>query len=263
MRIEVSSVRILLTTTLLVAIAASPAAADLHYTTHIATRKAESTQPIDPMMGMIGAMLVSRFPTGDMTMTVNETGTRVEFLNGLGPVPAGGVLLLRGAQAVILNPATHTYWTAPAPRTPLPGSAAPTVNSKRTGEFSTVAGLRAERVTFDMSMSLPLPPGVQVPAGFPTAFTLDGDMWVADQFKAYTSSLNTIANTLFPGIGIGGVAPGGLVVQQVMRSPMFGGNELVFTVSDVSETPANAALFEIPADYKEAPPPGATVPAGR
>jgi hypothetical protein len=251
-------VRTLLTTALLAVLVATPAAADLHYTTHITTRKAESTAPIDPMMGMIGAMLVSRFPTGDMAMTVSESGTRVEFVNALGPVPAGGVLLLRPTSAVILNPANHTYWMAPAPRTPLPGGAgAPTVNSRRTGEFSTVAGLRAERVTFDLSMNLPLPPGVQAPAGFPTAFTLDGEMWVADQFKAYTASLNGIANTLFPGIGIGGIAPDGLVVQQVMRSPMFGGSELVFSVSDVTETPANAALFEIPSDYKETPPPSA------
>src|SRR5205085_5215084 len=109
----------------------------------------------------------------------------------------------------------------------------------------------AERVTFDFSMNLPLPPGVQLPAGLPTAFTMDGEMWIADQFKAYTSSLNAIANTLFPGIGIGGLAPDGLVVQQVTRSPMFGGNELVFTVTDVMETPANAAWFQVPADYKE------------
>jgi hypothetical protein len=134
------------------------------------------------------------------------------------------------------------------------------VNSKRTGEFSTVAGLRTERVTFDFSMNLPLPPGVQLPAGLPTAFTMDGDMWVADQFKAYANALNTIASTLFPGIGFGGLAPEGLVVQQITRSPMFGGNELVFSVSDVTEAPPNPALFEIPGDYKETPPPAGPAP---
>jgi hypothetical protein len=84
---------------------------------------------------------------------------------------------------------------------------------------------------------------------------MDGDMWVADQFKAYAASLNAIANALFPGIGIGALAQDGLVVKQVTRSPMFGGNELVFSVTDVMETPTAADLFQIPADYTEVPVP--------
>ena len=240
--------------------AASPAAAELRYTTHIETRKAQTTQPVDPMLGMIGAMLAARLPAGDMTMIVGVAGTRVEFASGLGPVPAGGVLLLRTGSTVVMNPADRTYWTAPAPRTTLPGGVVPTVNSKRTGEFSTVSGVRAERVTFDLSMNLPLPAGVQLPPGIPTTFTMDGEMWVADQFKAYSSSLNAITNTLFPGMGIGGLAPDGLIVQQVTRSPMFGGNELVITVSNVMEEPDTASLFQIPPDYKEVPMPSGPMP---
>ena len=249
--------RRILTAALLFAIATSPASAELRYTTHVETRKAQAAQPVDPMMGMIGAMLASRFPSGDMKMTVGDAGTRVEFANALGPVPAGGILLMRGGSTVILNPADHTYWTARAPAAAIPGATTPAITSKRTGEYETVAGLRTERVAFGLSMALPLPPGVQLPPGFPTTFTLDGDMWVADQFKAYASSLNAIANQLFPGIGIGGLAQDGLVVRQVTRSPMFGGNELVFSVSDVMEGPVTAELFQIPAGYKEVPMPGA------
>ncbi len=241
-------------------IAALPAAAELRYTTHVEMRKAQTTQPVDPMLGMIGAMLASRFPTGDLKIVVGPAGQRVEFVNGLGPIPAGGILLLRTGSTVILNPASRTYWSAPNPRTTLPGGATPTVSSKRTGEFSTLAGLRAERVTFDLSMNLPLPAGVQLPAGFPTAFTLDGEMWVADQFKAYASSLNAITNALFPGVGTGGLAQDGLILQQVTRSPMFGGNELVFSVTNVIEGPDTADLFQIPPDYKEVPMPSGPQP---
>jgi hypothetical protein len=235
---------------ILIVVVVSPAAADLRYTTHIETRKAETTQPIDPVMGMIGAMLASRFPSGDMTMTVGENGTRVEFVNAVGPVPAGGVMLIRSGSTVILNPVDRTYWTASMPAT-LPGGAVPTVSATRTGQFEMVEGLRTERVAFGLSMNLPLPAGVQLPAGFPTTFTMDGDMWVADQFKAYAASLTAVANTLFPGIGIGGLAQEGLVLKQVTRSPMFGGNELVFSVSDVVEMPVAAAVFQIPPDYRE------------
>ena len=252
-------VRRILTAALLLAIAASPAAADLRYTTHIESRKAETTQPVDPMMGMIGAMLASRFPTGDMKMTVGDAGTRVEFVNAVGPVPAGGVMLMRSGSTVILNPADQTYWAARTPAPALPGGNTPSVSAKRTGEYETISGLRTERVAFGLSMALPLPPGVQLPPGFPTAFTLDGDMWVADQFKAYASSLNAIANTLFPGFGIGGLAQDGLVVKQVTRSPMFGGNEFVFSVSDVMEGPVTAEQFQIPAGYKEVPMPGSPI----
>jgi hypothetical protein len=244
---------------LLVAVAVSPAAADLRYTTHIETRKVESAEPIDPLMGMIGAMMASRFPTGDMTMTVGEAGTRVEFVNALGPVPAGGVMLIRTGSTVILNPIDRTYWTARAPAPVLIGANAPAITSKRTGQFETLEGLKTERVAFGLSMPLPLPAGVQLPAGFPTTFTMDGDMWVADQFKAYAASLNAIANTLFPGIGIGGLAQDGLVVKQITRSPMFGGNELVFSVSDVMETASAEDVFQVPADYKEVPAPAGPV----
>src|SRR5213075_1249634 len=103
----------LLVTWLCFQAAVLPATAELRYTTHIETRKAQTTQPVDPMLGMIGAMLASRFPTGDMTMTVGAGGTRVEFVNALGPVPAGGVLLLRTGATVVLNPANRTYWSAP------------------------------------------------------------------------------------------------------------------------------------------------------
>lgn len=250
--------RRLLTAALLFAIAASPVAAEIRYTTHIETRKAEPAQPIDPMMGMIGAMLAGRFPTGDMKMTVGDGGTRVECVNALGPVPAGGVMLIRPGSTVIINPVDHTYWTARAPAALIPGSTAPAITTKRTGESETIAGLRTERIAFGLSMNLPLPAGVQLPPGFPTTFAMDGDMWVADQFKAYASSLNAIANTLFPGIGIGGLAQDGLVVRQVTRSPMFGGNELVFSVSDVVEGPVTAELFQIPAGYREVPMPGPT-----
>jgi hypothetical protein len=252
-------VRRMLMAGLLVAVAVSPAAADLRYTTHIETRKVESAQPIDPVMGMIGAMMASRFPTGDMKMTVGEAGTRVEFVNALGPVPAGGVMLIRSGSTVILNPIDRTYWTARAPVPVLPAANAPAITAKRTGQFEMLEGLRTERVAFGLSMPLPLPAGVQLPAGFPTTFTMDGDMWVADQFKAYAASLNAIANTLFPGIGIGGLAQDGLVVKQITRSPMFGGNELVFSVSDVMETAAATDVFQIPADYKEVPPPAGPV----
>lgn len=244
---------------LLVAISVSPAAAELRYTTHIETRKAESSQPIDPVMGMIGAMLASRFPSGDMKMTVGDGGTRVEFVNALGPVPAGGIMLIRPGSTVIINPGERTYWTAKTPAAAIPGATPPAITTKRTGESETIAGLRTERVAFGLSMNLPLPPGVQLPPGFPTSFTMDGDMWVADQFKAYASSLNAIANTLFPGIGIGGLAQDGLVVRQITRSPMFGGSELVFSVSDVTEGPVTAELFQIPAGYTEVPPPAAPV----
>lgn len=255
-RLEVIPVRRFLSAALLLVIATAPVAAELRYTTHVETRKAEPAQPVDPMMGMIGAMLASRFPSGDMKTTVGDGGTRVEFVNALGPVPAGGVMLMRSGSTVILNPADHTYWTARAPAALVPGSTAPVITTKRTGESETIAGLRTERVTFGLSMNLPLPAGVQLPPGLPTTFTMDGDMWVADQFKAYASSLNAIANTLFPGIGIGGLAQDGLVVRQVTRSPMFGGNELVFSVSDVVEGPITAELFQIPAGYTEVPAPG-------
>ncbi len=243
----------------LAVLAVAPAAAQLRYTTHVEMRKLDAPPPADPLLGMLGALVANRIPKGDASTTIGERGARIEFRSAVGPIPAGGVMLIRGGSVVMLNPADRTYWTSQTSLvTALLAGKTPTASSKRTGELATIAGLRTERVTFTWSMDLPIPPGIQLPAGFPTTLTMDGEMWVADQFKAYAAGLNAVAGATFPGMGVGALAQDGLIVRQIVRSALFGGHELEYTISDVVEGPVPDELFAIPEGYREVPTPTPT-----
>ncbi len=239
--------------------ATSPAAAQLRYSTHVEMRKLDVPPPTDPILGMLGALVAGRMPNGDASIVVGHDGARIEFRNAVGPVPAGGMMLLRGGKVAVIDPAKRTYWTSPtsALASVLAGRT-PTVSSTRTGEYSVVSGLRAERVTFTWAMDLPLPAGLQLPAGFPTTLTMDGEMWVADQFKAYAAGLNAVTGAMLPGMGTGALAQDGLVVRQIIRSALLAGHELEFTVSDIVEGPLEGNPLAIPEGFTEVPAPGAT-----
>ena len=236
---------------------AAPAGAQLRYNTHVEMRKLEAPPPADPILGLLGALVSGRMPNGDASIVVGDQGARIEFRNAVGPIPAGGMMLLRSGSVAVLNPADRTYWTSPTSMlTSALAGRTPTVASTRTGEYSMIAGVRAERVTFTWAMDLPLPPGIQLPAGFPTTLAMDGEIWVADQFKGYAAGLNAVAAATFPGMGAGALAQDGLVVRQIIRSALLAGHELEYTVSDIVEGPVSGDPFAIPEGYMEVPPPG-------
>ena len=235
--------------------APSPVAAELRYTTHAEARRLPGV-PADPLTGAFGAMLTDLLPKLRMTTIVGEAGVRVEVEADVGPLPSGSVVLLKEGSAFVLNPRDQTFWTIPASTGAALASLNPQASSMRTGEFETVAGLRAERVTYTLMLTLPLPPGVQLPLGFPQTFTLDGEMWVADQFKAYAEALaaTPLAATGLNAGAFGGLASEGLIVRQIARSDFFG-YEFEFIVSDVTEVPVSPDLFEVPAEFREVAPP--------
>ncbi|MBI4263694.1 MAG: hypothetical protein HY657_04925 [Acidobacteria bacterium] len=251
-----------LTLTLLLSITVgAPAAAELRYTTHAEARRLDGV-PADPLTGEFGAMLVNLIPSGETVTIVGVNGVRVEMRNGTGPVPPGSVMLLRGEAALILDPPSQTFWVLPTGAGTTLSSMNPQVSSARTGEFAAVAGLRAERVTYTVTLDLPLPAGAQLPAGFPRTFTLDGEMWVVDRFGSYAAALAAALPVTVPGLNvgaIGGLAPNGLIVRQITRSALFG-YEIEFVVSDVTEEAVSPDLFQVPPGYREVPRPGQAVP---
>jgi hypothetical protein len=161
-----------------------------------------------------------------------------------------------------LNPKDQTYWKASMATVGSAMQAAgltPQVTSSRTGEVETVAGVKCERSTFTMKMDLPIPPAARASLGadFPSSLDLAGDTCLTtDQFQNYAQmAAKTQATGMLAAMGIDKLPQGGIALRQTVR---VGGVELRSAVTEIAEEPGPEGAFEIPAGYKEVPPPAAT-----
>lgn len=239
----------------LLGIVVTPLDAELRYTMRTEVRKIQTTEVTSSPFAFLGELLVKMIaPDGpvDARFIVGDKGARVEVSQTTFSVPAGAVVLRPpGSDIVVLNQAERTYW-----KLSLLGAADilsqlnPQVTSTRTGEFATIAGAKAERLTFGVTMNVPVPPGLQLPADFPTTLDASGEMWVADQV-ASASALAGALNPLLSLFGLDKLAPTGLVVRQVVRSPLFASYEVEMVATEIGEETVQPELFQIPADYRE------------
>jgi hypothetical protein len=236
-----------------------PLRAELKYTMKMEMHASSvpSSEPADPMMAMIGNMMVDMLvPPGgvEMTCVVGDKGARVEYSKAYLMMPAGAVTIIKpDGSMVVINPAARTYWKVAAMGTALPPGMSPVVTTKRTGEFADVAGVRSERVTVDIRIAIPLPPGVQAPPGMPTELTMAGDLWMTDRFKAFTNA--SAAALGLKSLGFEKTLAGEMPMRTVLRSALFGGKEMETVVLKIGEEAVPAGLFDLPADYKEIPAP--------
>ena len=244
-----------------------PLSADLRYTAHMQVGKsaAPTDQPTNPMIGMMAdAVMKQMVPGGeaDVVYLVSEKGARIEYMQAAMGQAAGTVTLFSpDGTLAVLNPNEKTYWktTVQAALEGMKSSGVPTpdVTAKRTGQFETVAGIKCEVITFDWKMNLPLPEAARasLPPDFPTTLNMTGDgCTTTDQYQKYAEIVAKGANAMMSAMGFDKIAQGGLVLRQKM---LLMGYEMKSTVTQIAEETAPAGAFEIPADYKEVPMPGA------
>jgi hypothetical protein len=254
-----------------VAFSAPLRAAELKYTIHMEARAAAGAAT-DPMSAMAGGMISQMFPAGgiDQVVIVGDKGMRSEQKQEFAGVKAGQVTLLRtdGTQYV-LDPAAKTYYKMPAVPAEMAAMMAqmqPKVTMGKTGVFETIDGVKCEKLTMTMTMPIPGIDPSQLPPGMPTELSMVLDMWMSEAVKLPASA---------GAAGMGMVKQFGfdqlpelkkmsedrrLPVKMVMS--MFG-IEMVMTTKDIKSEAADPALFEIPKDYKEVPPPGLSLqPSG-
>lgn len=249
----------------LVSMMAGRVSAELKYTLRTELQKSEApvSPAPNPMLAMMGeAMTRQVLPEGSATMTyvIGEKGTRMEFVNAAMGQAAGTVSLAQpDGIAVVLNPKDQTYW-----KMELQGAASamqaagitPQVTSSRTGEYETVAGVRCERSTFTMKMDLPIPEAARASLGadFPSSLDLAGDTCAAtDQFQKYGDlASKTQATGMLAALGLDKLVQSGIVLRQAIR---MGGVEIRSIVTEIAEEAVPASAFDIPAGYKEVPPP--------
>jgi hypothetical protein len=244
----------------LLAAASSPASAELTYTVHMASQKSESApgagnSPIVAMMGE--TMLKQLLPSGsaDMVYTIGEKGVRIEYLQAAMGQPEGSInLSMPDGTLVVVNPKEQTYWKLAAP--PASSMMKGEATVKPTGTSETVAGVKCEVAAFDWKMDLPIPEAARgsLPPGFPTSLLMTGDTCIAkDQYQRYgeLASRGNVAGML-AAMGLDKVMQGGIVLRQNMR---MAGMEMTSLVTKIGEQEVPASAFEIPAGYKEVPPP--------
>ena len=256
------------------ALCTAPLSAELKVTSKMVARQvAGAPAGNDMMAAMIGPMLTQMYGGTEgieTILTIHEDGRmRTDYPAGFMGMPAGTVVIMRAdGTSVGFDAKAQTWWKMMDPSS-APGMAEmlaqlkPEVSSKRLGEFATVAGLKAERVSMNMRMALPRPPGTEnlppeVLAMIPSEIKMDGDMWVAPVHAKYTKGmLKALSQGPMAALGfekmLGDVQ--GLTVRQVMRMSLLAGYELETLVSKVVEEDVADSVFDVPAGYKEIPMP--------
>jgi Domain of unknown function (DUF4412) len=254
-----------LTALILIAVASAPLRAELKYTMRMEMKKSDTAAaPANPMVAMMGEQMMKQLlPNGgtEIIYIVGEKGTRLEYTQAAMGQAAGTVNIVKpDGMVYVIDPANKTYWKTTSDRTAEQMKASgmtPEVTVKKTGQTETVAGLKCDIVAFDWKMALPIPEQARasLPPDFPTALTMSGDSCTTNAYAKYTEMITRGAAGVMTAMGLDKLAQGGLILRQTMQMM---GYEMKSLVTQISEEAADAALFEIPAEYKEVPAPTGT-----
>ena len=256
------------------ALCAAPLRAELKVSSKSVARQVAGTPAGDDMIAaMIGPMITQIYggPEGvEMTVTMHEDGrVRTDYAASFMGMPAGSVVIQRlDGTSVGYDAKTQTWWKMVDPlqdpkAVEMLSKVKPEVVTKRSGEFATVAGLKAEKVSVAMQMALPLPPeAAQLPpqllAMIPKEIKADGSVWVADAFPKYkTAMTKAFVTGPLSTIGLEKSVNDlqGLILRFVMSLSLAAGWELETVASKVSEEDVPDSVFDLPAGYKEIPMP--------
>jgi hypothetical protein len=208
---------------------AVPAHADLRYRTRIEVRAAPE--------------ISSAMPPVETTMLVRGDAIRVEQVGSGTRL----ILLFRPDGQFVLDTEARTYSQIPELAISAGGSTDPRATFRRTGDVTTILGLRAERVEVSMSVSLPMTP----PPGIPTVLQMAGELWVADAYRSYAAHIIRAAGRA--GVAVPEIE--GVVLRQVVRNAQLG-IEIEQRVIEIVETAASPQMFEIPEGFRLTSPVG-------
>ncbi len=262
-----------------VALVSAPLSAELKFTSKMTARAVAGAAPAgnDMMAAMVGPMLLQMYgglEGVEMAVTINEDGRmRTDYAASFVGMPPGTVVLLRAdGTSVGYDAAAKTWWKmtdggANPEMTAMLAQMKPEVTSKRTGEFATVAGLKAERVTMVMIMPIPMPPGAEnlpaeIMAMIPKEIRMDGDMWQAPVYGKYTKGMTkALSQGPMAAMGLEKLMGGleGFTVRQVMRMSMLAGYEMETVVTRAAEQDVPDTVFDLPEGFKEIPMPTAVI----
>lgn len=241
---------------LLAGAACSATPKHLRYTSRMEMQPSTESGARDPILESIGRSVSQMvLPGGAITMTttVGEYGIRLEWDRALPGIPEGATMIYnaKDGTSVVVNRPAKTYWRVPpsAVADLFPMQAKPQVTMARTGQEETIAGVRTEKMTFEIRLPLPAPPDQPRPPGMPAEVTMTGEAWVAPQYAKYLGAAAKLP--AMNALGMDALVQHGLQMKQVLRSPLFGAQQLDTTVTSVSELFVTLEQFTIPAGFTE------------
>lgn len=233
--------------------------AELKYTVRIETHKTAVATTGEPLMRELGSVLLEMVAPGgsvEMTCVLGDRTARVQWSKALIGLPADAVLIRQAdGVMVVLNPADRTFWKLTIPDWyGLPAGRKPIVTRTVSNETGTVAGVRAEHSSVQIRIPFPEATTGALVLGTPRELPLIGDVWVTGAVARYiTPTLRNVIGLATFGFDV--VPEGGFVMRQLLRGPMLGDLEIESRVISLVEEDVPDALFQIPAGYKEIPPP--------
>jgi hypothetical protein len=186
---------------------------------------------------------------------------RMEQMHDFAGMTAGTVTLFRDGQQFGMDPPRKTFWkTRVFSEAELKEIAAgqPDVKVTRTGDFETIDGMRAQRVTTVIVLKVPSEATGANFAGLPAEPALTFDAWVTDAVALPAGFVPLIDRSLLAQLGIAQVnsfTDDKLLLRAVAKLNFIPDFEIVMTVKDLSKESVPDSLFEIPAGYREIPPP--------
>jgi hypothetical protein len=251
-----------LTALLFVTAIAAPLRAELRYTMRMEMNKSESAPPApNPMLGMMAEQMMKQMlPNGasEMTYIIGEKGARMEFTQAAMGQAAGSVNIAKpDGTLYVLDPQAKTYWkgTIDAAAAQLKAAGiSPEVTANKTGHSETIAGLKCDVIAFEWKMPLPIPEEARasLPPDFPSELKMSGDSCTTSEYPKYAAMVRRGSGGMMSAMGLDKVAQGGIIIRQTMQML---GYEMKSIVTKISEESVDQSVFDVPADYKEVPPP--------
>ncbi len=241
-------------------------AQQLTYTTRIEARKVDDGPTVNPRIQQfydrLSADLSGRFIANyvdepvEFTYAVTEHVLRVQGTHEATFLQPGAVGILRPDRTwLVIRPDTRQYARLTPISPPSQRQGQNALSFEHTGEFADIAGVRAERVTFQNIFTNPAGELLSKLAGEPVIVSVVGDAWISTEHKKYADLLvGPYADAPFAFPLLNALQKEGLILRFVLRSPFFNGYEIERRVTRISEGSVVASLFEVPTDFSEIAP---------
>lgn len=234
--------------------------AELKFTLHTDLNRLEGVAT-NEWSAFLAQMAKQVMPPGgvDHVVIVGDKAMMLEQKQPFGGMAAGVQTLFRDNQQYGIDPVMRTFWKERQPSdAELRELAAsqPEIKVDRTGESRTIDGMRAERVTTTVTLKSQVLersfPGLTEPP------SITIDVWVTDAVKLPGGWMPLIDRKFLAELGLAQLrdfTDGKFMLRGVMKSNVLSGLELAMTARNITTEDVPDSVFDIPAGYKEIPPP--------